>query len=89
MIRVVVDTNVLVSALLQPLGPPARVLLLARDKSIELCISAEIYAEYEEVLARPRLDSTTRGTGGTFPLSGPSSRLSRLVSSWTVFKEQD
>ena len=59
MIRVVVDTNVLVSALLQPLGPPARVLLLARDKSIEVCISAEIYAEYEEVLARPDSDSTT------------------------------
>ena len=31
MIRVVLDTNIIVSALLQPLGPPAEVFLLADD----------------------------------------------------------
>ena len=54
MIRVVLDTNIIVSALLQPLGPPAQVLVLAIDGSIQLCISGSIYAEYEEVLSRPR-----------------------------------
>ena len=29
MIRVVLDTNIIVSALLQPLGPPAQVFVLA------------------------------------------------------------
>jgi len=55
MIRVVLDTNIVVSALLQPLGPPAQVLVLALGGSIQLCVSGSIYAEYEEVLRRPRL----------------------------------
>jgi uncharacterized protein len=55
MIRVVLDTNVIVSALLQPLGPPAAVFLLVAGGEVQLCISASVYAEYEEVIRRPRL----------------------------------
>jgi uncharacterized protein len=55
MIRVVIDTNIFVSALLQPHGLPARVLVLAlAGGNIQLCVSADIYAEYEEVICRPR-----------------------------------
>ena len=54
MIRVVLDTNVLVSALLQPLGPSAQIFLLALAGAIQLCVSGAIYAEYEEVINRPR-----------------------------------
>jgi putative PIN family toxin of toxin-antitoxin system len=54
MIRVVLDTNIIVSALLQPLGPPAEVLLLALGTSLQMCISGDIFAEYEEVIRRPR-----------------------------------
>jgi uncharacterized protein len=53
-IRVVFDTNIIVSALLQPLGPPARIFALALGGSIQLCISGDVYAEYEEVISRPR-----------------------------------
>lgn len=55
MIRVVVDTNIVVWALLQPLGPPAQVFFLNINGSIQLCISGNVYAEYEEVIRRPRL----------------------------------
>src|ERR1039457_4668044 len=55
MIRVVLDTNIIVSALLQPLGPPAQVFVLAIGGSMQLCISGSVYAEYEEVISRPRL----------------------------------
>jgi len=55
MIRVVLDTNVIVSAVLQPLGLPAQVFLRAIGGSIQLCISGDVYAEYEEILRRPRL----------------------------------
>jgi putative PIN family toxin of toxin-antitoxin system len=55
MIRVVLDTNVIVSALLQPLGPPAAVFLLAAGGAVQLCVSGNVYAEYEEVIRRPRL----------------------------------
>jgi putative PIN family toxin of toxin-antitoxin system len=54
MIRVVLDTNIIVSALLQPLGPPAQVFELALGGVMQLCISGNIYAEYEEVISRPR-----------------------------------
>lgn len=55
MIRVVIDTNVLVSALLQPQGLPAQVLLVTiAGPTVRLCVSGEVYAEYEEVIGRPR-----------------------------------
>ena len=54
MIRGVIDTNILVSALLQPSGLPAQVFVLALGGSIQLCVSGEVYAEYEEVISRPR-----------------------------------
>jgi putative PIN family toxin of toxin-antitoxin system len=54
MIRVVIDTNILVSALLQPLGLPAQVFVLSLSGSIQLCVSGEVYAEHEEVISRPR-----------------------------------
>jgi predicted nucleic acid-binding protein len=44
MIRVVLDTNIIVSALLQPLGPPGQVLLMVGG-SVELCVRGTVYAE--------------------------------------------
>ena len=55
MIRVVLDTNILVSALLQKQGLPAQTLLLTLARSqAQLCVSGDIYAEYEEVIRRPK-----------------------------------
>ena len=54
MIQVVLDTNIVVSALLQPLGPPAQVFTLAIRGSLQLCVTGTVYAEYEEVISRPR-----------------------------------
>jgi uncharacterized protein len=57
MIRVVLDTNILISALLSPQGPPAQVFLMAiREPDVQLCLSGDIFAEYEEVIRRPRLN---------------------------------
>jgi len=55
MIRVVLDTNVLVSALLKPESLPAAVLLLALSGRVQLCVSEPVLAEYEAVIRRPRL----------------------------------
>ena len=55
MIRLVLDTNIIVSALLQPAGPSAQIVLLAVSGSVQLCISGNVYCEYEEVIRRPRL----------------------------------
>ena len=65
MIRAVLDTNIIVSALLQPLGPPAQVFVLALGGSIQLCVSGSVYAEYEEVIRRPRLQRSEDIIAGT------------------------
>jgi putative PIN family toxin of toxin-antitoxin system len=57
MIRVVLDTNILVSALLQPQGVPARTFLISlAGITAQLCVSGDIYAEYEEVIRRPKFN---------------------------------
>jgi uncharacterized protein len=53
-IRVVVDTNVLVSALISPAGNEALILLAVRQGLVKLLFSEEILQEYAEVLARPK-----------------------------------
>jgi uncharacterized protein len=52
--RVVLDTNVLVSALLVPRSAPATLLHGFRDNRWELLVSGVILEEYAEVLHRPR-----------------------------------
>lgn len=52
--RIVLDTNVVVSGLLQSKGNPAQVLSLTLAGAIQVCIDERILAEYSEVLARPR-----------------------------------
>jgi putative PIN family toxin of toxin-antitoxin system len=54
-LRLVIDTNILVSAALKPDGLQRTVLLLATSKPATLYISEAILAEYREVLARPEL----------------------------------
>jgi putative PIN family toxin of toxin-antitoxin system len=49
----VLDTNVIVSGLIQPLGNPAKVLTLALAGVVQVCHEKRVLAEYEEVLARP------------------------------------
>src|ERR1017187_6230154 len=55
MIRVVRDTNIIVPALLQPLGPVRTGVPVRAQRLNRLCVSGNIYAEYEEVISRPRL----------------------------------
>ena len=52
MSRIVLDTNVLVSAVLSPRGASHRVLLLVLRGEIQLAIDHRIQEEYREVLAR-------------------------------------
>ena len=51
---VVLDTNILISALLSPFGPPARVLDLALSGEIRLAYDDRVMAEYRDLLARPK-----------------------------------
>ncbi len=52
--KIVLDTNVVVSGLLKSQGNPAQVLTLALAGAVQVCHDKLILAEYAEVLARPR-----------------------------------
>jgi putative PIN family toxin of toxin-antitoxin system len=52
---VVLDTNVLVSGLLNEAGSPGRILNLVLDGIIQVAYDDRILGEYEEVLLRPEL----------------------------------
>ena len=54
-LRLVLDTNIVVSAALKPDGLQRTVLLLALAKPARLYVSARILSEYRTVLARPEL----------------------------------
>ena len=51
----VLDTNVLVSGLLSPSGPPGRLVDVLLGRRLKLAFDDRIEAEYREVLARPKL----------------------------------
>jgi uncharacterized protein len=55
-LRLVADTNIVVSAVLKPEGLQRTVLLLALSRPAMLYVTETIMAEYREVLARPKLN---------------------------------
>jgi putative PIN family toxin of toxin-antitoxin system len=54
-LRLVIDTNVVVSAALKPDGLQRTVVVLALTKPARLYVSSAILAEYRDVLSRPEL----------------------------------
>ena len=57
--RVVLDTDVLVSGLLNPNGPPAAILNLFVNMKLKLIYDNRILQEYEEVLRREKFGFDT------------------------------
>ncbi len=52
--KVVLDTNVVVSGLLSPFGGPGEIIRMVASGDIELYYDARILCEYREVLLRPK-----------------------------------
>ena len=52
--KLILDTNVLVSALIQPSYPFLIVDRILADGNLQLCLSQELFAEYVEVLNREK-----------------------------------
>lgn len=63
MIRVVLDTNVVVSALLSPAGFEDRVLKLGLHRYVQLYVSPLLLAEYQCVLNSPKLGLSRQSVG--------------------------
>jgi len=52
--KIVLDTNVLVSGLLTPFGSSGEILRMVFSRELILCLDARILAEYQDVLHRPK-----------------------------------
>ena len=55
--RIVVDTNVLVSRYLNPRGTPAQLFALWEQSTFDLAVSEPILAEYERALNYPKVSA--------------------------------
>jgi uncharacterized protein len=53
-VKIVLDTNVLVSGLLQPYGPSGQIVRLVASGELVLCYDPRVLAEYREVLLRKK-----------------------------------
>jgi len=80
-VRVVLDTNTLVSAILSPIGPPRRLLDDARGQAFELCSSPVLMAELLDVLSREKFARRLAAAGLT-PLGivGEIRRLATMAT---------
>lgn len=52
--KVVLDTNVVISGLLVPVGPPGKIIDLWADGKIDVVVSPAVITEYMEVFLRPK-----------------------------------
>ena len=57
--RIVLDTNVLVSGMLTPFGICGEIIRMLTGNELTLCIDARIIVEYQDVLHRPKFDIDT------------------------------
>ena len=61
MLKIVVDTNIVISAALSPSGNCAKTIgIIAGNEQIQLLYNEEILFEYEEVLSRKHLEVTDK-----------------------------
>jgi putative PIN family toxin of toxin-antitoxin system len=54
--KIVLDTNVLISGLLTPFGNCGEIVRMLTSDEITLCVDSRILVEYEEVLSRPKFN---------------------------------
>ena len=52
--KIVLDTNVIVSGLLNPHGKPGTILQMVVSRAVTICYDARIITEYRDVLLRPK-----------------------------------
>ena len=80
--RLVIDTNILVSALLKPAGPPGRILDSVVQGVIEPVYSLAILTEYDAVLTRRKFAFDPEGIAALLELVAsegwPVARTARL-----------
>jgi putative PIN family toxin of toxin-antitoxin system len=57
--KIVLDTNIIVSAFINPKGAPGEILSLVLSKKLTLCYDNRIFLEYTEVLKKSKFNFDT------------------------------
>ena len=73
--KLVIDTNVLVSGILKDKNPERVILFAAGNPEVEWLVSPEILAEYKEVLSRDKFKLPTEITNRWFEILDRSTSL--------------
>lgn len=81
---IVLDTNVLVSGIINPRGAPGRIVDLLRAGKLCLQVDDRILAEYSDVLHRPRLASYFAGSDIDHILEYLRSNSERIIVTNTI-----
>ncbi len=84
MMRVVFDTNIVVSAMLSPAGTAADALRLALNRHVQLCASEVIFEEYDEVLRRPKFRRQPQGVSALMKAVRAVAELVKPTATLTV-----
>jgi putative PIN family toxin of toxin-antitoxin system len=83
MLKLVVDTNVVISALLKSESNPALIMSLTLRGDCRLCVTEKIFSEYEEVLGRGKFKKLDQASVREF-LSTLRSRALWVVPKVTI-----
>ena len=87
--KVVIDTNVIVSALLTPTGPPARILALVLNGFITIVYDNKILAEYAGVLNREKLKINKEWIGPVIDFIGKEGEFIIVNPHAAKFNDED
>jgi putative PIN family toxin of toxin-antitoxin system len=88
--KIVIDTNVIVSSLIQISYPYRIVHDHFMEDMFHLCMSKELLKEYFEVLSRPKFAQFTIITGNTNDFTFPNYKSTRILTPkefWEDFRE--
>jgi len=88
-LKIVVDTNVLVSALIRSEGIPARVLDVILSRQAKTVLDHRIYLEYEEVFLRPEFGFSRELVDGLLDFLWLSSERVRVVTTSVELPDAD
>ena len=89
MLKVVFDTNVIVSAALYETGLPTLLLSLALEDKLRIFVSPALLNEYEEVLKRPRFKLTQEAITELMDKIHEKATIVTPTQKLDVFKEDE
>ena len=69
MMQIVLDTNVIISAILNPYGSPGKILNQVFDQKVSLCLSPPLIAEIRRVLRYQKIVNLIKQKGRTVELA--------------------